>query len=369
MREAADAVDIFGSGTPGFFGFARSASEAAVVVGKEAAQDLVGGIQIASASQAKFAGEAILKSAPEALDAAFGLGTLGGDVGDAELIQGAAELCGLAVTGELFFHRPVMVVANEDAVAVAVEAEGNAEAAQQAVEQAEIAARVFGGKEFGDENFAGGIVEEAQSGKLRAAIFQPVVRRAVEQQHFAFASRAQTALAMSGRPALAGRAEAFTTEQTAKGLAAQREAFFFDEFVVEVMVVETGIACASQSQDAVARALGQAAMAGASAADVCQSRRAALPLAGFESFDMSRRKIEQFRGSGTRQVPLHAWRNDGHSLQFLLAQRAMSPVSWGDIFTLPLRGDRIMELRQAPFALSSRGPGPGTSTQGLARRI
>src|SRR5260370_8142056 len=26
----------------------------------------------------------------------------------------------------------------------------------------------------------------------------------------------------------------------------------------------------------------------------------------------------------------------------------MSPVSWGDIFTLPLRGDRIMELRQ-PF--------------------
>src|SRR6266481_8900715 len=24
----------------------------------------------------------------------------------------------------------------------------------------------------------------------------------------------------------------------------------------------------------------------------------------------------------------------------------MSPVAWGDIFTLPLRGDRIMELRQ-----------------------
>ncbi len=25
----------------------------------------------------------------------------------------------------------------------------------------------------------------------------------------------------------------------------------------------------------------------------------------------------------------------------------MSPVSWGDIFTLPLGGDKIMELRQA----------------------
>src|SRR5712664_1648386 len=32
----------------------------------------------------------------------------------------------------------------------------------------------------------------------------------------------------------------------------------------------------------------------------------------------------------------------------------MSPVSWGDIFTLPLRGDRIMELRHLrPLALRS----------------
>src|SRR5437016_8925540 len=31
----------------------------------------------------------------------------------------------------------------------------------------------------------------------------------------------------------------------------------------------------------------------------------------------------------------------------------MSPVSWGDIFTLPLRGDRIMELRHAhPLSLT-----------------
>jgi hypothetical protein len=28
----------------------------------------------------------------------------------------------------------------------------------------------------------------------------------------------------------------------------------------------------------------------------------------------------------------------------------MSPVSWGDIFTLLLRGDRIMELRQDEYS-------------------
>src|ERR1700720_3810552 len=35
----------------------------------------------------------------------------------------------------------------------------------------------------------------------------------------------------------------------------------------------------------------------------------------------------------------------------------MSPVSWGDIFTLPLRGDRIMELRQWTDTV---WPQPGT---------
>src|SRR5271168_2630969 len=37
VNEAADAVQIWGSGAPGFFGFARGAAEATVVVGKEAA--------------------------------------------------------------------------------------------------------------------------------------------------------------------------------------------------------------------------------------------------------------------------------------------------------------------------------------------
>lgn len=49
----------------------------------------------------------------------LGLGTLGGDVGDAEL----------------FFLRPVMVIANKDAAAVPIQAGGHAEAAQQAVAQ------------------------------------------------------------------------------------------------------------------------------------------------------------------------------------------------------------------------------------------
>ena len=147
----------------------------------------------------------------------------------------------VGVAGELFFHRPVIVVAHEDAVAIAVETERDAEAAQQAAEQAEIAARIFGGEEFGDEDFACGVVEKAEQGKLRAAIFQPAVQAGVEQQHFAFASAGQAALAMRGSATFAGRADAGRAQQTAKGLAPEREAFLLDQFFAEVMVVEAGI--------------------------------------------------------------------------------------------------------------------------------
>ena len=227
--------------------------------------------------QAQFAGEAILKGAPEAFDAALGLRTLGRDVGDAELLQSAAELRGLAAARELFFHRPVIVVANEDAVAVAVETEGYAEAAQQALEQAEIAAGVFGGEEFGDRNFARGVVEKAEQGELRAAIFQPAVQAGVQQQHFALASARQAALAMRGSTTFAGRADPGRAQQAAKGLAPEREAFLLDQFFAEVMVVEAGIGGAGQMQDAIPHALRQAAMAGSPAAGVCQSRLTALP--------------------------------------------------------------------------------------------
>jgi hypothetical protein len=55
------------------------------------------------------------------------------------------------------------------------------------------------------------------------------------------------------------------------------------------MIVEASVTGADQSEDAVAHAWGQAAVAGTAAAGVSQSRCAALPVTGFEAFDMPRR--------------------------------------------------------------------------------
>ena len=161
VHPAADAVQIAGCGPPGGFGIARRTSEAAVVVGQESPQDLVGGVQIAGTGQTQFADQTILEDAPEAFDAALGLRTVGSDVGDAELLEGAAELGRLTLAGELFFHRPVVIVADEDTVAIAVEGQGNAAARKQAAEQVEIAIGSLGGEEFGFQDAAGGVVLEA----------------------------------------------------------------------------------------------------------------------------------------------------------------------------------------------------------------
>src|ERR1700687_6375103 len=158
VDKAADAVQVFGRGTPGGWQCAGSVGEATVVVGEEPAQHGVGGVQITSLSEAELAAQTILEHAPETFDAAFGLGTASGNEGDAELLQGASELGGLTFAGELFFHRPEVVVAQEDATVIAIEGEWDPAVTQQLAEQSEIAGGGFGGEELSGGAFAGGVI-------------------------------------------------------------------------------------------------------------------------------------------------------------------------------------------------------------------
>jgi len=74
--------------------------------------------------QAKFADQAVLAGAPETFDSALGLGRIGGDLLNAEFFESASEMGWSLLTGELFGDSPMGIVALEDAVAIAVEAEG-----------------------------------------------------------------------------------------------------------------------------------------------------------------------------------------------------------------------------------------------------
>src|SRR5229473_1817092 len=98
VQEAADAVETFRSRTPGGCVFPRLPGETAAVVGDE---------------------------------------------GDAQLLQCAAELRRLAFSSELFFHRPAVVIADEDAAVIPVKSQRHTVAAQQLAKQAEIAESGF----------------------------------------------------------------------------------------------------------------------------------------------------------------------------------------------------------------------------------
>jgi len=124
----------------------------------------------------------------------------------------------LAFPRKLFFDRPVVVVTHEDSVLVPIETEGDAVAAQQVAQQVEIPASIFGGKELSNGNLAGGVVQEAEEGELWAAIFEPAMKAAIEEEHFALPSAAKTSLAVRRSAPFLGGTETVLAEQTAESL-------------------------------------------------------------------------------------------------------------------------------------------------------
>ena len=244
-----------------------------------------------------------------------------GDEGDAELRESAAKLGRLALTGKFFFEGPVRIASEEDAAAVAVEGGRDTEAAEHALEQAEIALGGFSGKELGREDFAGRIILHTQSGEAWAATFQPVMRAAVELEEFSCPGGTRTTLTMSGSATFSWRAQAIFAKQAAQGFAAERKALDLVEFFSEMVVVEAGIFRASQTQDDLASALGQAAVAGSAAVGVSQRRLPGFAHAFLQAFNLAHVQAKEFGGAGTRHLSLDASANHAHSLQFLLTQR------------------------------------------------
>src|SRR5208283_1129116 len=141
-------------------------------------------LQGGGAGEAEFADQTVLASAPGALDAALGLGREGGDLLDAELVQSASQLSRRLFSGELFGQGPVGIVALEDAVAVAVEAERDAVSGDHGAESAEIAESIFGFElEVGGQDLAGGVILKADESELGAAALKPVMTAGVGEHH------------------------------------------------------------------------------------------------------------------------------------------------------------------------------------------
>src|ERR1700686_2494641 len=130
---------------------------------------------------------------------------------------------------------------------------------------------IFRGKERGNGNLAGGVVQEAEESKLWAAIFEPAMKAAIEEEHFASASAAKTALAVRRSAPFLGGAETVLAEQTAERLPAERNTFDLAKLLTEMMIVKTNIAGAGEMQDTVPHTRRKGARARPAATGVGQS--------------------------------------------------------------------------------------------------
>ena len=120
--------------------------------------------------------------------------------------RGASQLGRRLFSGELFGQGPVGIVALEDAVAVAIEAERNAVSGDHGVQGAEIAEGIFGFElEVGGQDLAGSVILKADEGELGAAALEPVMTAGIGEGHHAETWAGQAAGAILARPALLRR--------------------------------------------------------------------------------------------------------------------------------------------------------------------
>ena len=218
---------------------------------------MVGGVEIASLGEAKFADQAVLGGAPGALDAAFSLGRVGGDLLDAEFLQSPAQMGGALFSSQLFGHGPVRIIALKDAVTIAVQAERHAVGGNQGVQGAEIAESIFGFElKVSGEDLAGGVVLKADESEFGATAFEPVMTAGIGEHHHAEAGTAQAAGTVAARTALLRGGQLGSTQDAAHGLAADDEVFLAVQFLAEMRIIEALILAACQAQDGLPQAFG-----------------------------------------------------------------------------------------------------------------
>ena len=92
QAEAAIEIEAAGQGAEVRSGLGGRTGEALVVISTELVEYGIGFGQGGGAGEAQFADQTVRAGAPGAFDAAFGLGRVGGDLLDAELVESPPKL-------------------------------------------------------------------------------------------------------------------------------------------------------------------------------------------------------------------------------------------------------------------------------------
>ena len=214
------------------------------------------------------------------------------------------------------------IVALEDAVAVAVEAQRHAVSGDHGVQSAEIAESVFGFQlEVGGEDLAGSVVLKADESEFGAATFQPVMAAGVGEHHHAETGAAQAAGAVLAGAALLRRSQLGSPQDAAHGLAADLEILLGVQFFTEMRIVEAGILAARQFEDGAPLQRGQSPGHRPSAVAVLHPTDAVGTIAPLEPLHLSLTQLQQTSSLAYAQPPAHCILNHFHALELFLTHR------------------------------------------------
>jgi hypothetical protein len=292
------------------------------VVDAEPGQYGVRLLQGGGVDQAEFADQAVLTGAPDAFDAALGLGGVGGDLFNAEFVESASELRGKLFSSQLFGEGPAGIVALEDAVAIAVEAERDAVGGDHGVQGAEIADGIFGFElEVSGQDLAGGVVLKADESQGRAATLEPVMTAGVGERHHAETRTGRASGTILPRPTALRGSHFCAPQDAAHGLATDSKFFYVAEFFRQMRIVEALILAARQGQDQLLLGKGNRPRHGASAIAMLYPADRIGLIAALEPLHLPLTELQQAGGFAYAQPPACCILNHFHSLELFLTHR------------------------------------------------
>jgi hypothetical protein len=229
----------FAEGRPGELGRLGEAGVEAIDV--DGFQPGVGWIDLGNVLQGQLGDEAVLEGAALALDAALPLGRERGNRFRAQFMKDPSDVSREADAGQLFLMAPVVIVAEESAVAVLIDGRRESVPPQDHVQESQIANSILLGPEQSAQDGACSVVysmEKACGGPLRP---KPEVRTAVPLHEEPHLRSARPAAAVPGWPATPFRPDPCLAQPATDRLSPDPKMFPFLELLDEVGIVELGI--------------------------------------------------------------------------------------------------------------------------------
>ena len=208
----------------------------------------------------------------------------------------------------------------KDAVAIRIGGGGEAVAADQVAEEEEVAVGLFLEAKDAAEDRAGRIVDGGVEDEPGAAGFEPRVVTAVHLDEEAGLRHALAAVAMAGRAAGAGTADAGGAEEALHRPTGEAQALAFGEQLSEVMIIHAGVAGAGEREDVGPHRVGEASRRGAAPVAMGQRRDPLRAYVSQEPADVPERQAQELRCGLRREGPGLEAGQDMGALLLLLGQ-------------------------------------------------